>query len=296
MVAIPFLALSARGALCAIATKPLRADAFAGALATPLLWALLPAACAAFAGASCALLQSGGLHAVAISFRFDRLHPVEGLKRLLSREAALTAARAVLAVICIVAALLPSIAQLLAAGSGVRGGVSLAELAWHSAIGCAFVIAALGMVFGIADFAFVFAKWRNNLRMTFEEVKRDQKEQDGDPAAKAHRRSMHRDISRASLKRLKEAAFVLMNPTHLAIALEYHPPAIPVPRILLKAAGESALRVREAARELRIPIIENVALARALFASAKPGETIPKETYIAVAEIVAALSKDGSLS
>lgn len=296
LVAIPFLALHARRAFSAIAAAPLGFDTFNGTLAMLPLWAVVPAACAAFAGASCSLLQNGGLHPVAISIRFDRLSPGEGFRRLVSREAALGAARALVAVICIAFALLPSLIQLLAAGSGLRNVQSLAELAYQSAFRCAFVIAGLGMIFGVADFALIFAKWRKKLRMTFEEVKRDRKEQDGDPGAKARRRSMHRDISQTSLQRLKEAAFVLTNPTHIAIALEYRPPAIPVPRVLLKAADQSALRVRQVALDFQIPIIENVALARSLFATAKPGESIPKETYIAVAEIVASLDKAGVLS
>jgi flagellar biosynthesis protein FlhB len=134
------------------------------------------------------------------------------------------------------------------------------------------------------------------MRMSFEELKRDQKENDGDPLARSRRRSMHRQLSRGSLRRVKDAAFVVTNPTHIAIALEYRPPGVPVPRVLVRAADESAARVRELAAAYRVPLVENVSLARALYASAKPGEYIPQETYLAVAEIVAALTKCGALA
>jgi flagellar biosynthesis protein FlhB len=129
--------------------------------------------------------------------------------------------------------------------------------------------------------------------MSLEEFKRDLREQDGDPMARARRKAAHRAIVRGSLQRLREAAFVVTNPTHLAIALEYAPPKVVVPRVLIRAADEAALLVRSRARELNIPVIENVPLARELFAKANPGEYIPQETYVAVAEIVAALARAG---
>lgn len=295
-VAIPIMGLSARAALSNAGAHPMHYAGDAVALVFVVFWALAPAACAAVAGTSLAFLQGGGLQPVAITLKLERLSPVEGFKRLISREAMVNALRAIAAVVCIVIALVPAVAQLLSAAAATHEAQSLAAVAWQSALRCAFLIAALGVVFGGVDFALVLAKWRKKLRMSFDEVRRDQKEQDGDPAAKGRRRSMHREISRSSLKRIKEASFVVVNPTHIAVALQYRPPEIPVPRLLLKAADESALRVREAADEYKIPVVENIPLARELFATTKPGEVIPKDTYIAVAEIVAQLSKAGALT
>ena len=97
------------------------------------------------------------------------------------------------------------------------------------------------------------------------------------------------------LRRVADAAFVVTNPTHLAIALAYAPPEEPVPRVLVCAADDLAARVRELARASDVPLVENVALARALFAQARAGETIPHGLYVAVAEVVAALSRAGAL-
>ncbi len=127
--------------------------------------------------------------------------------------------------------------------------------------------------------------------MSFEELRRDSKENDGDPLARSRRRALHRQIARGSLQRVKDAAFVVTNPTHIAIALEYRPPQVPVPRVLVRATDDAAARVRDLASAYGIPLVENVALARQLYASAKAGDFIPHETYVAVAEIVAALSK-----
>ncbi|MDQ6930264.1 MAG: EscU/YscU/HrcU family type III secretion system export apparatus switch protein, partial [Candidatus Eremiobacteraeota bacterium] len=260
------------------------------------LWALLPVVCSALVGSAVMLLQGGGLRVVAITLKFDRLHPLEGMKRMFSREALVGSARAIVAVACAAGVIVPALVQLLDSGSEARPAQLLAQTAWAGAIRCAFSIAVLGAAFGSVDFGLAVAKWRKKLRMSFDEVKRDHKEQEGDPAAKSRRRAMYRDISRGSLKRLKDAAFVVVNPTHIAIALEYGPPAVTVPRVLIKAAGEIAVRVRERAAVLNVPVIENIALARSLYASTRAGEVIPKESYIAVAEIVAALAKSGVLS
>ena len=259
-------------------------------------WALVPAVCSAAGASAATLLQSGGFRMAPITLKFDRLHPLEGMKRMVSREALVNAVRASFAVACAAAVVTPSVLQLLAAGSGARSAQLLAQLAWATAIRCAFSVAILGALFGGVDFAMTFAKWRKKLRMSFDEVKRDHKEEDGDPATKGRRRAMHRDISRSSFKRLKDAAFVVVNPTHIAIALEYDPPKVAVPRVLIKAADELALRVRDGAAELRIPVIENVALARSLYATTNAGSVIPKQSFIAVAEIVAALTKSGALA
>jgi type III secretion protein U len=173
--------------------------------------------------------------------------------------------------------------------AGDLGGA--ASAAWSGALRTAAVACAAGGVFAIADYGVQLTRWRKRLRMSSEELKRDQKENDGDPQARGRRRALHRQIARGSLRRVKDAAFIVTNPTHIAIALEYRPPDVPVPRVLVRAADEAAARVRELAAEHGIPAIENVPLARRLYAGSQPGDFIPQETYIAVAAIVAALRR-----
>ncbi len=98
-------------------------------------------------------------------------------------------------------------------------------------------------------------------------------------------------LARGSLRRVKEAAFVVCNPEHIAVALEYRPPAVPVPRVLVRAADETAARVRAIAVECGVPLVRNVALARMLYET-DVEQYIPPECYAAVAEIVAQLRGD----
>ncbi|MDQ2680513.1 MAG: EscU/YscU/HrcU family type III secretion system export apparatus switch protein [Candidatus Eremiobacteraeota bacterium] len=258
---------------------------------------LVPMTAAAFASLGVSIMQTGGLRFVPLGMKFGKLNPADGFKRMFSREAFLHAIRASLAFSCATLVVMPAVSKVVGATSGGSGSiVALADSAWRCALSAAFAVAGIAGCFAALDYGVSFTSWRKKLRMSHEELKRDQKEQGGDPLARSRRRAMHRALSRESLSRVKQAAFVVTNPTHIAVALEYRPPEIAVPRVLVRAADATAARVREVAAEFRIPIIENVALARALYANCRSGEVIPIETYIAVAEIVAALVRTGALT
>jgi flagellar biosynthesis protein FlhB len=280
------------GAAARAAVIASAAQSPSGAALTMLAALMLTPVAAAAAGAIGAnVVQSGGFRFAPITFKAQRLAPGENLKRMFSREAAVTAARASVAFACACAALVPAFSGIYAAAlhAGDLGGA--ASAAWSGALRTAAVACAAGGVFAIADYGVQLTRWRKRLRMSSEELKRDQKENDGDPQARGRRRALHRQIARGSLRRVKDAAFIVTNPTHIAIALEYRPPDVPVPRVLVRAADEAAARVRELAAEHGIPAIENVPLARRLYAGSQPGDFIPQETYIAVAAIVAALRR-----
>ncbi|HEY1729994.1 MAG TPA: EscU/YscU/HrcU family type III secretion system export apparatus switch protein [Candidatus Baltobacteraceae bacterium] len=161
-----------------------------------------------------------------------------------------------------------------------------------SAIGRAIEgVVAVGIVAAIVDVLVVRKGWRRRLRMTFDELRREMRENDGDPQARARRRRLHRLVIRGALRNVRRATFVVVNPTHIAIALRYVTGEMPVPMILVRAAGDGALRVRKLAAELRIPLIEDPPLARRLFAHDALGP-IPPEVYLAVAQIIAALQRE----
>ena len=261
------------------------------AVAQMLAFMLVPIVCAGCAAVLCSFLQGGGLRFVPLTFKANRLSPAENLKRMFSREAAITALRASIAFLCAGAALVPAFSGIFAGTLHASGVYGLGVTAWNGALHTAAAACAAGAVFAGADYGLQYARWRTRLRMSYEELKRDQKEHDGDPLARSRRRALHRQIARGSLQRVKDAAFVVTNPTHIAIALEYRPPHVPVPRVIVRAADEAAARVRELAAAHGVPLVENVPLARLLYGSANAGEFIPQETYIAVAEIVAALAK-----
>jgi flagellar biosynthetic protein FlhB len=256
---------------------------------------LLPLAAIAFGGTAASILQER-LVFVAPSFKAERLNPKEGLKRMFSGEAAVAATRAVLAFAIAVLILVPTANEVFARGVGSSDIPFLALLVRSAAGRIMLSVIAIGALFSIADVLLVRARWRKKLRMSAYELKRDSRESEGDPRLRGRRRKMHRQVNRRALGRVKEAAFVVANPTHIAIALEYRPPDVPVPRVLLRVIDENALRVRELAAEFSVPVIENVPLARELYALTQPGDEIPVATYVAVAEVVNALMQTGSLA
>lgn len=250
--------------------------------------ALLPAGAAAFAGALGNLVQNGAL-SFAISAKFERINPLDGIKRILSRETLAHALRASLAFGCAVTAMAPFVGL---AASAMLSSATLnqvAAAAWMAAREVCVAACVVGFCFAVAEYAAARNAWLRKLRMSFDERKRETKEEEGDAAARGRRRALHRALLRGGVRRLKDAAFVVANPEHVAVALEYRPPQIPVPRVLVRAADAAAARVRAIAASYRIPIVENVWLARALYRDGRIGEPIPHVHYVAVAEVVAAL-------
>jgi flagellar biosynthetic protein FlhB len=234
-------------------------------------------------------LVQNGVVTFAISAKLERLNPAEGIKRILSRETLAHSLRACVAFAVAVTAMTPfiCIGSLAILRTGTLPEVS--ATAWTAARQVCAAACAVGFCFAIAAYAAARNAWLRKLRMSFDERKREAKEEEGDAAARGRRRALHRSLVRSGVRRLKEAAFVVANPQHVAVALEYRPPAVPVPRVLVRAADAAAARVRELATSYRIPIVENVWLARALFRDGRIGEPIPAAHYVAVAEVVAAL-------
>lgn len=150
---------------------------------------------------------------------------------------------------------------------------------------------AIGIIAAVIDVLVVHKSWRRRLRMTFDELRRDMREHDGDPQTRGRRRRLHRMMVRGALRNVRRATFVVVNPTHIAIALRYVADEMPVPMILVRAADEGALRVRKLAAEAHIPLIEDPPLARELYAHDALGP-IPPEVYLAVAQIIATLQRE----
>lgn len=130
-------------------------------------------------------------------------------------------------------------------------------------------------------------EWRKRLRMTFQEMKDEFKQTEGDPHLKARIKDVRRQRSkRRMMANVPRATVVIANPTHFAVALEYDRRRLPAPLCLAKGADLLALRIRAVAEENGVPVIENPPLARALFASAEVDELIPLQHYQAVAEVI----------
>jgi len=137
------------------------------------------------------------------------------------------------------------------------------------------------------DLVWARIRWRTNLRMTRQEIKDEFKQSEGDPMVKARQKSLARDRARQRmLTSVHRASLVIANPTHYAIALRYDRKEGGAPLVVAKGADYLALRIREIATENLIPVIEDRALARALYDAVEVDQWIPPEFYRPVAKIL----------
>lgn len=137
-----------------------------------------------------------------------------------------------------------------------------------------------------ADFLYSFLSLERKMKMSKEEVKEEVKQRESDPHVKARLRKMARDIAnRKTVENTKKATVLITNPTHYSIAVRYEI-GMPVPIVVAKGVDFLALKMRETAKEMDIPIVENKPLARALYAAVKEGEEVPGDMYKAIAEVI----------
>lgn len=163
----------------------------------------------------------------------------------------------------------------------------VAQLGRLAAKSAAITLACLA-VFGVLDVFVSRHRFFKKLRMTRDELKRDHKEEDGDPLIKSRRRKKHRELAQGRVAvEVPRADAIVVNPTHIAIALRYRQGKDKAPRVTAKGKGEAAEVIRELARNHAIPIVEDIPLARLLHKRVKVGGEVPAETYRAVAAVLA---------
>lgn len=141
-----------------------------------------------------------------------------------------------------------------------------------------------------ADLLWSRFTWRQDLRMTKQEVKDELKQAEGDPIVKARVRSVAKDRSRQRMMNsVPTATLVIANPTHYAIALRYENQKDAAPLVVAKGQDLIALRIREIADEHDVPIFENKALARSMYDEVQVDQQIPVQFFRAVAELIKVL-------
>ena len=250
-----------------------------------------PALAGAVLGAAVAGLATSGWapSAAVLVPRLERLDPLAGLRRLCTwRTVAevlrnLVSAALLLAVLVAGAwSLLPSALRLPSLGSpgaGLRLMLPSALGVWTRALLLAAALGALDLL---------LARWRHrrSLRMSRDEVRREHREQEGDPRHRAHRRAAHRQLLLAGRERgVKAASVVVVNPVHLAVALRWAPEECDAPYLVARGREEEAAALRSEALALGIPVVRDVALARGLV-QYDVGEEVPEELYRAAAVVL----------
>jgi flagellar biosynthesis protein FlhB len=182
-------------------------------------------------------------------------------------------------------------------GSGSLPLSALVSIAANTVLNVLRYAAAAGLVMAMADYAVVRRRNNKSLKMTKQEIKDEHKSQEGDPQLKGALRSRQMAMRRNRMMAdVPKADVVLVNPTHVAVALRYDA-SRGAPRVVAKGADHVAARIRQIAEQNRVPMVADVPLARTLHATCEVGQEIPPELYQAVATVLAfimALARRGS--
>lgn len=222
--------------------------------------------------------------------RFSHLNPIEGLGRLFTGQGLGTALKAVLLalVLGIVGALV--LKDRLAAFVGIMSVPLPSALAYagRQLMGGLMLLAVALAVFAAIDLPLQRQLWMRRLRMTREEAKQELKEVEGNVEVKAKLRARMREMAkRRMLSAVPQADLVVMNPTHYAVALKYVEGKMAAPKVVAKGADLLAMKIRDLAKESKVPVLQQPVLARALYAHAKLDHEIPAALFGAVAQVLA---------
>lgn len=222
--------------------------------------------------------------------KFDKFNPINGVKRIFNVKTLVNLLKQVVIVaVCVIVAynkiknqimtLFNLYDMTLMESISVMGSIVM---------DIGITISIVYLVVGVADFAFEKFKFKDDMKMTKQEVKDEWKDTEGSPEVKSkQRRRMQEASRRRMMQAVPEADVVITNPTHFAVALKYEPDSGKAPVVIAKGEDYLALKIKEKARESDVEIVENKLLARMIYYNVELGNEIPQELYQAVAEVLA---------
>lgn len=221
--------------------------------------------------------------------KFDRLNPIKGFQNVFFKgRTYLEAAKTVIKFATVLAlcffTIRGDLRQIILTG---RADIEVsATLAMSLMFGLLFKVGGIFLVIGGADYMLQKKLYMKGLMMSRYDVIKEYKEEEGDPHMKHARKQLHEELlAHGMMQAVPQATAVVVNPTHIAVAVRYDENAMNAPAVTAKGRFTMADRIREVAREHHIPIVRNVPLAHALF-NVELGNEIPEDLYEAVAEIL----------
>jgi flagellar biosynthetic protein FlhB len=261
-------------------------------LSTTLLWLALPMGLIMMGAAVAGGVATGGWNWTLkpLAPKFDKLNPLNGVGRIFSKRQLIDALKA-----CGLAILLGGIGALyLKAHIGEFG--SLFGMALPAAIESAAqtMLAGLGLlvltlaVFGAIDVPLQRHMHAEQLKMSHQELKQEHKELEGNQEIKSKVKARMREmVQRRMMAAVPKADLVVMNPTHYAVALKYEDGKMAAPRVVAKGADLIAMKIRDLAKDSKVPVLQAPVLARALYAHTEIDREIPAALFAAVAQVLA---------
>nr|WP_241025551.1 flagellar biosynthesis protein FlhB [Burkholderia sp. Ac-20384] len=254
--------------------------------------ALLPILALTGVAALLAPMALGGwlISSKTFELKFDRLNPISGLGRIFSIQGPIQLGMSLAKTLVVGGiggvAIWRSKDELLGLATQPLG-VALPDALHLVAVCCGTTVAGM-LVVAALDVPYQIWQYNKKLRMTKEEVKREHRENEGDPHVKGRIRQQQRAIARRRMMAaVPKADVVVTNPTHFAVALQYTDGEMRAPKVVAKGVNLVAARIRELAAEHNVPLLEAPPLARALYHNVELEREIPGSLYSVVAEVLA---------
>jgi len=222
--------------------------------------------------------------------KLNKLSPLSGIKRIFGvRGLVKTVVNTIKLVVMILVSYLVISADIDAIAvlpklTPLAGLMAILRMIFQLAI----ILAILLLFIAMIDYFYQRFQHNKDLRMSKQEVKDERKTMEGDPMLKGRRRQMAREIVMQQIgASVPDADVIVTNPTHFSVAIKYDPENMGAPRVTAKGADLIAFRIRQIARQNKVPIVERPPLARALYWGIEVGQEISLEHYEAVAELLA---------
>lgn len=221
--------------------------------------------------------------------KFSRIDPIKGMGKVFGTNGLIELGKSVLKLILLGGILwwwgASHLDEVLGLGNGdVKGQLGGA---WDMLLSLLIALAAGLFIIAMVDFPIQYIRRRSRLMMTMQEVRDEHKESEGSPENKAAQRSKQRAIAMGGVTAaMKDAQFVITNPTHFSVALVYDPERADAPIVLTKGRGDKAMAIREIAAEMGVPMLEYPALARSVYFTTRENQVIRQELYVAIASVL----------
>ena len=226
--------------------------------------------------------------------KFSKFNPINGFKRIFSKDKLFELIKDVVKIALIFYVAYSDLKEG-AETIGILYDLSLPQAIVYVGdfvINLGIKLSAIYLIVGFADYIYQKLKFKKDLMMSKQEVKDEYKQQEGDPQVKGRIKSKMREVSqRRMMQKLPEADVVITNPTHFACAIKYDKEVSEAPVLIAKGADYLAQKIKEAAKEHDVPIVENKPLARMLYYNVDLDSEIPRELYQMTAEVLAYVYK-----
>lgn len=225
-----------------------------------------------------------------LKFKWDKLDPISGFKRMFSVRSIVELIKNLIKVIgllvIVYVVLAPKIGRI-----PIMMELEFSQVLAFLVQNIMNLVLYVGVAFlfvGLADYGYQWYDYEKKLRMSKQDIKDEYKQQEGDPQIKGKIRQKQQQMAqKRMMQEVKNADVIIKNPTHVAIAIQYKPTLQRAPKVIAKGIDSLALRIIEEANKHQIVTVENIPLARALYAAVELEDEVPEEYYEAIAQVLA---------